>query len=231
MKKEKKVRTKKPLDPVKQFRDWMKNTLRRAFFRYWERTKALQAARVDRGLYRCAACLKVDKIKGHHIDHIDPVVDPKVGFIGWDEYIKRLFCSASNLQLLCKACHDIKTDKERQERKLAKTGIYSIDRPEKISKAKLGVPNTKIQVPIIGAYFGIETIFNSTKEAAEVTKIPRKRITDILIGRRAQSKGWMFKRVVNKNPCKHENTWFDRTTSEEDQSMHTRCSDCGIILK
>lgn len=128
---------KKPLDPVKQFRDWMKNTLRRAFFRYWERTKAIQAARVDRGIYKCASCLQVSKIKGMHIDHIVPVVDPTIGFVNWDMYINRLFCKADNLQLLCKPCHTIKTDKEREERKKYKTGIYSIDRPAKISAAKL----------------------------------------------------------------------------------------------
>jgi len=111
------VRIKKPVDPITQFRGWMKNTLRRAFFRYWERTKALQAARVDRGLYKCAKCLAVSKIKGMHIDHISPVVDPAVGFVNWEVYISRMFCLASNLQLLCKPCHSLKTATERLERK------------------------------------------------------------------------------------------------------------------
>lgn len=106
----------------------MKNTLRRAFFRYWERTKALQAARVDRGLYKCMGCLNVAKMKGHHIDHIDPVVDPKVGFVNWDTYIARLFCPASNLQLLCEACHTDKTAKERLIRKEYKTGVFKAGR-------------------------------------------------------------------------------------------------------
>jgi 5-methylcytosine-specific restriction endonuclease McrA len=184
---------KKPLDPVKQFRDWMKNGLRRAFFRFWERTKALQAARVDRGIYKCAGCAGLSKVKGMHIDHISPVVDPKVGFVGWDVYIARLFCPASNLQLLCKPCHTIKTEKERLERKEAKTGIYSADRAAKISAAKLGVPNLKDRRPIIGVHDGQETRFDSTKQAADVTLIPRKRITDVLIGRRDGSKGWTFR--------------------------------------
>lgn len=193
-KREKKAR--KPLDPVKQFRDWMKNCLRRLFFKFWERTKAIQMARVDRGLYKCADCKQISKIKGMHIDHISPVVDPKVGFIDWDVYIKRLFCSSDNLQLLCKPCHGKKTEKERLERKAFKTGTYSPERNIKISKAKLGVPNMGLRRKIVGIFNGIESVFGSTKEAAEVTHIPRKRITDILIGRRTQSKGWTFRRFI-----------------------------------
>ena len=52
-----------------------------------------------------------------HIDHIDPVVDPERGFVDWDIYIARLFCSAENLQLLCEPCHKTKTDREREIRK------------------------------------------------------------------------------------------------------------------
>ena len=188
---------KKPLDPVKQFRDWMKNHLRRMFFSYWERTKALQAARVGRGLYWCAACSAVSKIEGHHIDHIEPVVDPKIGFVDWDVYITRLFCKAANLQLLCKPCHTLKTEKEREVRKAFKTGTYSPDRAAKISKAKQGIPNLNARTPITGIFEGVGVVFGSTKEAAEITAVPRKRVTDILLGRRNHSKGWIFERIQN----------------------------------
>ena len=190
---------KKPLDPVKQFRDWMKNTLRRAFFRYWERTKTIQNARVDRGLYKCAECKQISKIKGMRVDHISPVVETAVGFVNWDTYISRLFCSADNLQLLCGSCHDKKTEQERLERKAAKTGIYSPDRAGKISVAKLGIPNLKLRRPIIGKFGGQETLFDSTKQAAEITKLPRKRITDVLIGIRDQYKGWEFEYKESSN--------------------------------
>ncbi len=189
---------KKTLDPVKQFRDWMKNTLRRAFFRYWERSKTIQQARVDRGIYKCAGCSQVSKIKGMKVDHILPVVDPAVGFVDWTTYISRLFCDSSNLQLLCTPCHDAKTERERLKRKEFKTGIYSADRPAKISAAKLGVPNLKLRRAIIGIFDQKETIFKSTKEAAEITGIPRKRVTDILMGTRTGSKGWSFKRIVGE---------------------------------
>jgi hypothetical protein len=50
------------------------------------------------------------------IDHISPVVDPEVGFKGWDEYIERMFCEVDGYQLLCPDCHDKKTSDERKVR-------------------------------------------------------------------------------------------------------------------
>ena len=50
------------------------------------------------------------------MDHINPVVCPKEGFVDWDVFIKRLFCEKDNLQVLCSGCHDKKTLKERKSR-------------------------------------------------------------------------------------------------------------------
>lgn len=186
----------KPLDPIKQFNGWMRNTLRRAFFRYWERTKALQAARVDRGLYMCATCKKVDKILGHRIDHIDPVVDPKVGFVNWDVYIARLFCPASNLQLLCGACHDLKTDKERQERKLAKTGQFT---ETFASKRLLQLKDncTKSKRPVIATCVANGEIkrFDCIQDAGDVLGLQKGNISRTCrkVDNRTQVGGWEFK--------------------------------------
>lgn len=82
-------------------------------------------ARIDRGKYRCAACnkavgptkvIKGKRVKNIFVDHIDPVVDPKEGFTDWNTYVDRLFCEQDNLQLLCKSCHDKKSERERKER-------------------------------------------------------------------------------------------------------------------
>lgn len=206
----KKPRSRKPLDPVKQFREWMKNTLRRAFFRFWERTKALQAARVDRGLYQCAGCKVVAKIEGHHIDHISPVVDPKVGFVDWNTYISRLFCSADNLQLLCKICHTTKTKLEQEERKAAKTGIYFIgkklsqEQKDKISEGHKGqIPSNLASIqearkcPIIATNVisGEVIEFNSLTVAAEALKVSIGNITTICKGttKRKKANGFYFK--------------------------------------
>jgi len=53
------------------------------------------------------------KVKNTFVDHIKPVVDPAVGFTTWDDYIERMFCEADNLQVLCKACHDAKSEEEK----------------------------------------------------------------------------------------------------------------------
>jgi NUMOD3 motif len=200
---------KNPIDPVKQFRDFMKNTLRRAFFRYWERTKALQAARVDRGLYKCAKCLQIAKMEGHHIDHIDPVVDPKVGFVDWDVFINRLFCPAENLQLLCEFCHKLKTTEERAERKKYKTGQFALGRvlsPEtrqKISDSHKGqIPSNlgiiqqlrKRMIIATNVNTGEVVEFTSLTETANTLDINIGNITTICKGqtKRKLAAGWTF---------------------------------------
>lgn len=200
----------KDVDPEKQFREWMKNTLRKAFFRYWERSKAIKAARVDRGLYRCATCQTVAKMDGHHIDHIQPVVETSVGFVDWDIYINRLFCSATNLQLLCSACHKIKTQKEQEERKIAKTGQYAVGRKLaeetklKISDSHKGIIPSNLQQlhlsskqPIVAIHCKTnETkIFGSLTSAALELNVSPGNITTICKGltKRKTSKGWSFK--------------------------------------
>lgn len=54
------------------------------------------------------------------IDHIESVV-PVTGFDNWQAYVDRLFCSAENLQVLCKEpCHKEKSLKENAERRAFK---------------------------------------------------------------------------------------------------------------
>jgi len=63
--------------------------------------------------YKCNKCKNEFTSKDVEVDHIKPVIDPKKGFQSWDKYIERLFCDETNLQVLCKTCHKIKTDKEK----------------------------------------------------------------------------------------------------------------------
>jgi hypothetical protein len=51
------------------------------------------------------------------VDHIQPVVDPKVGFVDMNTYFSRLWCDRSNLQKICGDCHRIKTNTELFVRK------------------------------------------------------------------------------------------------------------------
>jgi hypothetical protein len=70
------------------------------------------------------------------IDHKDPVVPPEgfpADFDMWDRvflFLRRLWCDKNNLQRLCSACHDVKTQKERIER-LTKQYTQELDEIEK----------------------------------------------------------------------------------------------------
>ena len=85
-------------------------------------SKALAKAKVARGFYHCAACGEDvplttrqgrKRIKNVRVDHINPIVDPAVGFVDWDMLIERMFCEEDNLQVLCHSCHEIKTNEEK----------------------------------------------------------------------------------------------------------------------
>lgn len=108
----------------------------------WEPiSKAEKLSKVDKATHECAKCGtfvytgKSDKsleqlkqkypennvIKGTlYKDHIDPFVP--IGKtqqeMSYDEIVDRLFCETSNIQCLCKSCHDNKTKEENEERRL-----------------------------------------------------------------------------------------------------------------
>lgn len=73
--------------------------------------------------FTCNKCKKDYPSKEVQVDHIKPVVDPKIGFISWDVFIDRLFCEKKNLQVLCVTCHKVKSEKERVKRKKSADNI------------------------------------------------------------------------------------------------------------
>lgn len=71
--------------------------------------------KIDANEHLCNVCHKWKRsVKGSKvvIDHIDPVVDPQVGFVNFDTYFKRMWCDKSNLQKICGECHRKKTNEE-----------------------------------------------------------------------------------------------------------------------
>lgn len=110
-----------------RFRSFITSALRAASRRWPPESKALKEAFVGKKVnartgkmamhYKCAACKKHFVQADVQIDHIDPVVDPKKGFISWDVFIERMFVEMHGLQILCRPCHKIKTDEERLQRK------------------------------------------------------------------------------------------------------------------
>lgn len=101
-----------------KFKSFIINTLRRASYRWSPRGEAMKLARIERGQYECASCEEIFKNKDIQVDHIAPIVDPKRGFTTWDEYIARMFCPVEGFQVLCKPCHEKKTNKEKDVRKV-----------------------------------------------------------------------------------------------------------------
>lgn len=107
-----------------QFNSFIKSMLRRGSTRWGPKYACKKAARHPHKLLNekgrlvfhslCASCNKLYPETQCAVDHIDPVVDPNVGFQGWDKIIERLFCEVDRLQVLCKDCHDEKTKKEKE---------------------------------------------------------------------------------------------------------------------
>ena len=113
---------------------WLIWTLRKASYRWPPRQEALRRSAVSKAeylknpgeavtnrikkFYRCAKCLKVFSRKGVSIDHVEPVVDPRRGWQGFDVYITRMFCATwKGFQILCGKDHDAKTQRENEVRK------------------------------------------------------------------------------------------------------------------
>jgi len=119
-----------------QFTTFVKGHLRKAS-RWWKPiSEVLKKARVARGVYLCAVCRQYvpssivvngKRVKNIQIDHVDPVVDPTKGFTTWDDFISRLFCEEENLAATCSACHNAKSQRERELSKLTKDKDKAIE--------------------------------------------------------------------------------------------------------
>ena len=78
-------------------------------------------AKVDAVEHLCDVCgdwKRSSKGSKVVVDHIDPVVDPEIGFIDLNTYFSRLWCDRSNLQKICGECHRHKTNAEWVKRRL-----------------------------------------------------------------------------------------------------------------
>lgn len=91
--------------------------LRRGSYRWWGRWTAEKRSRIGRNQYVCECCGQVLPKKMTSMDHIAPVVDPHVGFNGFDDYISRLYVESNGWQRLCDDCHQAKSNDENVIRK------------------------------------------------------------------------------------------------------------------
>ncbi len=109
-----------------RYRTFITTLVRRGFTRYPPRYEVLKSAFTSKKInkktgricshYKCAKCRKAFPTTEVQVDHINPVVDPVVGFVSWDVYIERLYCTKDNLQVLCLTCHKAKTAIERKKK-------------------------------------------------------------------------------------------------------------------
>lgn len=67
----------------------------------------------------CNKCSNIFDENSIKIDHIIPIVplDSSAAEMGLEMFYNRCRCSADNLQVLCKTCHDLKSKQENEERK------------------------------------------------------------------------------------------------------------------
>lgn len=111
-----------------KFRSFITSLLRSGMRRFPNKSIALTQAKTTKKKnkktnrmaqhYRCAKCKKEFPLSEVQVDHISPVTSTQDGWISWDVFIERLFCSVDNLQVLCKnVCHKIKTSEENKQRK------------------------------------------------------------------------------------------------------------------
>lgn len=110
-----------------KFNSFIKSALRGASKRWPPKFDALNSAYVGKQInkrtgreakhYKCNCCWGEFPASEVQVDHIQPVIDPFIGFISWDDVVKRMFCEAEGFQVLCVTCHAAKTAVERHQAK------------------------------------------------------------------------------------------------------------------
>lgn len=100
---------------------WIRSNLRRAFQKYPVKFQVKQAGRrrsLDgkRTEYLCNHCGNTFRDKDIQVDHIKPAGSLK-SYEDLPAFVENLFCEIDGLQLLCKPCHQVKTNAEKEERK------------------------------------------------------------------------------------------------------------------
>jgi len=95
---------------------FIRSSLRAAFTKWGPKHQAKKDAKVAYNAYRCASCDEVFPSKEVEVDHIEPAGTLKT-YADLPGFVERMFCEADGFQLLCKGCHQVKTNAERAARK------------------------------------------------------------------------------------------------------------------
>jgi len=113
-----------------RIRGFITSFIRRGFSRWPPRYECLKDARIGKKInpksgrlaehFSCASCNGEFLSKEMEVDHIEPVVCTKEGFVDWNTYISRLLVEKHKMQALCKKCHTKKSKQENAERRANK---------------------------------------------------------------------------------------------------------------
>lgn len=122
-------------------RGLLKGAIRRVFSRSDLRRKVIEDALIEghadpsrprvKRWCQCAVCGKPEAKSYVAVDHVQPVIPIDSSFeeLGLDATADRTWCDPKNLQAICPACHDIKTQSEgalrRKQKKEKKNGKRS----------------------------------------------------------------------------------------------------------
>ena len=105
------------------YRGFIRSMLRKGSMRWRPKNEVKKAARHHVKLaghtarlvfhVKCAECNNLVPETDSAVDHINPIVDPAIGFESWDKFIENLYCEEEGLQVLCTTCHHKKTQAEK----------------------------------------------------------------------------------------------------------------------
>ena len=95
---------------------FIRSTLRAGFTRCGPKHEAKRKAKTGYNAYTCCACGDTFGNKDVEVDHITPAGSLKT-FADLPGFVERMFCEADGFQLMCKPCHQLKTNAERTARK------------------------------------------------------------------------------------------------------------------
>lgn len=100
-----------------RYRQFIRSALRKAWAKWPPKFELLRENRKTvknkrhKYEYKCAACKKWYQQKDIQVDHRTPVGSDK----DWNTFIRGLFVGKDKLQILCKPCHLVKTNKEKSD--------------------------------------------------------------------------------------------------------------------
>lgn len=98
---------------------FIRSALRAAFRRYpvKHQVKKLSGVDTEEGMrYRCDTCSALFRSADVEVDHVKPCGSLKT-YDDLPRFVERMFCEADNFQVLCKECHQLKTNEERRSKK------------------------------------------------------------------------------------------------------------------